>query len=201
MRKLTKNEIKAATLIFLVTFVVTFYNLRIALRRSRDVQRRSDVAAVTEALGAFHRDYGFYPASDGGKIKLCKGPNFDEVAADAFDDEVYDRNKLMQELVGCEWGRSNLENVFAEGVYIAVPSDPRAKTGSQYLYLSDTQYFQIFTSLEGGAAEDTYNKSVAGRLLPCGNKVCSFGKSSFDIPLHISIEEYRKIEEQKKPGN
>ena len=59
-------------------------------------------------------------------------------------------------------------------------------------------YFQVYTAMEGGSSEDTYNKGVVGRNLACGEKICSFGKSYIDIPLNISIEDYRKQLEEKR---
>lgn len=193
MRAFTKTEIRVTVIIFLITFAVTYFNLRIALRRSRDAQRRADIGAISDAVNSFHTDYGFFPPSENGKVKICKGPNFDEVLQDLTDDTVFDRNKLIAGLVVCEWGKSEFVDVLGSGkVYLpAVPVDPRQNLGMDYLYLSDTEYYQVYSYLEGGASEDTYNPKVVGRGLPCGSKICSYGKSYLDIPLEMSIEDYR----------
>lgn len=203
MRRLTKTEIKATILIFVVVLVVTMYNMGLALRRSRDAQRRADIGAISDALGRFYTDHGFFPPSDNGKIKICKGSNFEEVYSDMSDDPVFDRNKFFSGLRGCIWGEDAFEDILGGGQdYLStIPADPRRNIGFEYLYLSDTAYFQLFSALEGGENEDTYNLGVVGRNLLCGKHVCSFGKSFSDIPLDISIEEFRKKLEELRRGS
>lgn len=194
MKPFTKTEIKLTLLIFIAVFVITSLNLRVALRRARDSQRRADIGAITDALIAFHESYGFFPPSQDGKIKICKGDNFDEVVKDISDDKIFDRNKFFTGVVPCDWGKDSFEDVFGSGkAYLpTIPGDPRPNTGASYYYISDQEFFQIFTYLEGEKAEDTYNNSVVGRSLGCGIKICSYGKSYLDIPLGKSIEEYRR---------
>ena len=200
MKPFTKTEVKVTILILLVTFLVTFINIRIALRRSRDSQRRSDVSAIADALNAFYTDYGFFPPSENGKIKICKNSNFDSVVASITEERTFDRNKFFEGLRGCDWGKDTFSDVFnnSDSYLKTIPVDPKENLGYGYLYLSDTAFFQIYTSMEGGSSEDTYNIGVVSRNLSCGNQICSFGKSFNDIPLDRSIEEHTRLLEEKR---
>lgn len=70
------------------------------------------------------------------------------------------------------------------------PKDPGTPNGFSYLYITDGKFFQLYSSLEGGNEESQYLPSVAKLNLKCGKYVCNFGKSSGNIPLDKTIQEY-----------
>src|SRR3972149_252293 len=104
MKKFTKNEIMVLGTILLIVFGFTFKGLKDAQRRARDSGRRSDLGAISDALHRFYEDYGFFPPSEEGKIKMCKGEGFDSVLAQMKEDKEFDFGKLESALRICEWG-------------------------------------------------------------------------------------------------
>jgi hypothetical protein len=136
---------------------------------------------------------------------MCKGETFDEVYADIQESKVFDRELFESGLRACEYGLDAFRDVTNDSypAYMEViPTDPKAKEGFAYLYISNTRRFQIYSYLEGESDEEEYNPNLVARNLDCGNKICSFGKSSGDTPLDISIEEYEKLLlEISKSGN
>lgn len=191
MKPFTKNEITGICTILLVVFALTAFNLTISLRRSRDSQRRADIGAISDALNRFQKDFGFYPPSVDGKILACKGENFGEIPNDVKDSEKMDFYFKM--LRGCDWGTDSFRDVnddSYEAYLKVIPNDPRSDQGYGYYYLSSLNHYQIYAHLEGGKEEVGFRDGIVGRNLKCGIFVCSFGKSSGDIPLEKSIEEY-----------
>ena len=174
---LTKAEFFTVSLILLVVFSVSAFNFRIAIRKTRDSQRKSDVRAITEALNKYKDELGFYPESAEGKIKACDGGKTD-LGITVFK--------------ACEWGRDSLSDL-ADPSYLpylkVIPSDVHSDRGVSYYYLSNVERFQIYASLEG-ADEAEYDPKIVSRKLPCGIKICNFGLSSGATPLERSIEEY-----------
>lgn len=194
MKLFTKQEAVVTTLIFLVVFAVTAVNMNTSLRRARDAQRKGDLGAITDALEKFQNEFGFVPPSDNGKIKMCKGSNFDEVVAKIKGSGKFDMNIFVQGLRTCEWGQDALGDIMdetAEPYMKTIPSDPRAGNGISYIYLSNSNRFQLYTYLEGEEDESGYDKKIVERKLGCGVKTCSFGKS-YAVPVDISIEEYER---------
>jgi hypothetical protein len=204
MRWFDKSELLAIFVILLLVGAVTAVNMNIALRRSRDAQRRGDLSALSEALDSFLSDYGFLPPSEGGRIKFCKGDNYKQVMSALKEKEYFDRNLYLSGLRPCEWGVDGLEGLLdGKRSYLkTIPSDPKYKDGVSYYYLSNTKRYQIYAYLEGEKDETGYDESIVSRNLPCGVKICSYGKSFSDTPLDKSIEEYeddlRKKTEIKK---
>lgn len=204
MKPFSKNETFAVTAILLFTFIITFYNLNISLRRSRDAQRRSDIGAIANALNKYHDDFGFFPPSKEGKIAACKGNDFDVGWEELKKNEKFDENKFFELLVSCQWGKDKLADV-TDSNYPAymnvIPGDPKGTEGLAYLYLSNTVRFQIFSYLEGKSDEIGYDESIVKRGLTCGvGFTCSFGKS-YASPLDRSIEEYEnELLEKAKVG-
>lgn len=176
-----------------VIFLVTLLNLRVAVRRSRDVQRRTDLNELAGALVDFSGNYGFFPPSEDGKIKACKGQNFDSEIAGVLSRQPLDRSELFKLLRGCEWGKDALVDLF-DPEYPAymknIPQDPKSSLGATYLYFSNEKRFQIFGYLEGGDEEIGYSQAIVARGLACGNKICNFGKAYGETPLDKSLEEY-----------
>jgi len=202
MKPFSKNEVIATVAILLIITLATFFNLRQASRRARDAQRRADLGTIIGALESYHRDYGYFPASEDGKIKACKGEAYDAQLAGLSLLPKFDWEAYFRILAPCDWGRDGFVDLFdpKNPAYLKnFPQDPRAKEGISYLYFSNGKRFQIFAYMEGEKEETGYNASIVARGLACGERICNFGKSYGETPLDKSIEEYENelIKQQK----
>jgi len=101
MKPFNRQELIGVVLISLVVFSATWFNLKVAIRRSRDAQRKADLGAISDALGLYNQDFGFFPPSDNGKIKACKADNFDEIVS-ALSKETFSLNKFFEGLRSCD---------------------------------------------------------------------------------------------------
>lgn len=196
MKPFSKTEIKVTAVVLLVIFFVTLKNLKISERKSRDVQRRDDLAGMYSSLHKFHGDFGFFPPGIDGKIKACKGPKFDESVSKIKINDLNKKDVYLENLTVCEWGRDSLRDLYDDN-YLpyrsVIPQDMLKSRGFSYYYVSNTRYFQIYASLEGGYQEIGYSSKILDRKLPCGTKYCNFGRSAFGkTPLDMTIEEYEK---------
>lgn len=202
MRWFTKSESFGVFLIFLVVAGITAFNMNISIRRSRDVQRRGDLSAISNALNKFYEDYGFFPSSEGGRIKFCKGSNYETVLSQVQEKDFFDRELFFQGLRPCEWGIDSFADVIngGEDYLKTFPSDPKTALGYSYYYLSNTKRYQLYSFLEGASSEIGYSENIVSRDLPCGSVVCSFGKSYAETPLDKSIEEYEAELFEKEHG-
>lgn len=192
MKKFSRQESIVVTIIFLGVFLVTGYNLNIAVRRARDAQRRSDLSAITNALEKFNEEFGYYPPAEEGKIVMCKGENYEEVIDELSQIKPFDREFFFSGLRGCDWGWDSLsdpQDTEHEQYLKSIPADPKHNEGIDYLYVSNTRRFQIFSFLEGKSTEIGYSEDIVSRGLLCGKEICSFGKE-IDAPLDKSIEEH-----------
>jgi len=191
MRWLTKSESLSLLVIFCVVGAITLYNLSISVRRARDVQRRADIGNIADALERFYADYGFFPPSEDGKIKICKASNFDEILDKVNSKDRFDRELFFEGLRACEWGKDAFVDVINnDEVYLStLPSDPYTDKGYMYYILSNTRRFQLYSTLEGGDDEIGYDLGVIRRALPCGIKKCSYGKS-YAAPIDRTIDDY-----------
>lgn len=203
MKPFSKEELRVTAIILICVAVVTLLNLRVALRRSRDAKRRSDLGAISNALHSFFDDYGFFPPSEDGKILVCKGDDFNFSAVPRT--LAFDRIEFFSNLRACTWGEDTLTDLglFEEAsTYLEnLPEDPRSEDGVKYIYLSNTKRFQLYSTLEGESSEVGYDESILGRQLDCGGITCSYGKTYANTPLDRSIEEYEKqLEELRKAG-
>jgi len=192
MKPFTKKELVGVCLILATVFAVAGFNLQTSLRRARDAQRKGDAGQISNVLGKFFADYGFFPPSENGMIKMCKGSNFDVVMQEVKDKNPFDRDLFFSGLRNCEWGKDGIEDVLdpSSPPYIkTLPSDPKQNDGISYYYLSNTVRFQMYVYLEGKDDEVGYDLGIVSRDLPCGIKTCSFGKS-YAVPVDKSIEEY-----------
>lgn len=193
MKPFSRNELIGVGLILLVTLFATLTNLRVALRRSRDVQRRTDLNDLAGALVDFSADYGFFPPAKDGQILSCKGENFDAKISEVLAREPFDRSAFFTLLTPCNWGKDALTDLLdpSSPAYIKnIPQDPKSSQGISYLYFSDENRFQIYGYLEGQEDEIGYDKAIVARGLACGNKICNFGKAYAQTPLDKSLEEY-----------
>jgi len=207
MKGFTKTEIKAIAVILSALFLAVGLNMRLALRRARDAQRRSDLGAISNALHSFFEDFGFFPPADGELIRACKADNFEEKLAEAKAYDLFNWQVFFEGLRGCVWGEDSLTDLgfFDEPVdYLKnIPRDPRISRGLTYIYFSNGNRFQLYASLEGGNTEEGYSEGIVGRNLSCGDGICSFGKTYSYTPLDMSIEQYEAIleEQRQKSGN
>ncbi|MBI3443670.1 hypothetical protein HY008_03285 [Candidatus Woesebacteria bacterium] len=56
-----KDEVVAISVILIVISIFTLFNLRAALRRQRDAQRKADVRTLTNILEEYHEEFKLYP--------------------------------------------------------------------------------------------------------------------------------------------
>jgi hypothetical protein len=159
MKSFSKSEIKSISLILLVLFSVTIYNMLISLRRGRDATRKNDIYAVEKALDTYYQKYRVYPLATGdGKIVGC------------FDEEVKldSAGKPINPVV-CDWGISSFEEIKT------MPRDPYAKKGTHYLYVSDGKSYKFYVALEG-EDEAEYTPAILSQNLQCGSQICNYGR-------------------------
>ena len=193
MKPFTKNELKGVGIILIAIVLLALANFNKALRRSRDAQRRQDLGAISNALNKYHQEFGFFPLSDNGQIKACKGDSFDEFVASLNIEEEFDTQAFLSGLAPCAWGKDGLRDLGDDKhpPYMkTIPVDPRQDEGIVYLYLSNGKRYQIYSYLEGENDEIGYNQKIVERNLKCGEQVCNYGKSFGETPLEKSIEEY-----------
>lgn len=184
----TKHEARFIFFALLLIISITVLNMRTSLRKSRDAQRKNDVRSIYDALLAYQNDFGAFPASENGKIKACKG-------------ELDERD--IPQFRACEWYQDGLRDIFDDSYkpYLSVIlGDPRQGQGRSYYYLSNQKHFQIFASLES-ADEPEVDVKIIARALPCGQKICNFGRSDGATPLDKSLEEYENELERLKEKN
>lgn len=178
MKFFSKNEILGILVILAVLVLVSLNNFKVSLRRARDSQRKDDLGSLQNALARYNDDFGSFPlSSPEGKILACA--------------PVSRRGKTVN-FSPCDWGKDGLTDLSDPNfpAYLKVlPIDPQSVSGLTYVYLSDGKRFQIYASLEG-ADENEYNLKILARSMPCGARLCNFGKASGDTPLDKSIEEY-----------
>jgi hypothetical protein len=186
-----KVETFGILLILAVIFVVSFFNFKVALRRSRDVQRKNDLSTLQNGLNNYLHDFGVFPmSSDNGEIVACKGE-------ETVWDEKY---KVWLNLVPCVWGKDALAD-FSDPTYPAyiplLPRDPQYSQGGNYLYISNGNRYQIFIYLEGEADEAEYDPIIVARNLSCGNRICNYGEAYSQTPLDKTLQEYENELEAK----
>jgi hypothetical protein len=185
---LNKQELRFIFLALFLIISITALNMRTSLRKSRDAQRKNDIRSVYDALLAYQNDFGAFPESDNGKIKACKG-------------ELGDKG--IPQFRACEWYKDGLRDIFDDSYkpYLnVILGDPRQGQGFSYYYLSNSKHFQVFASLEG-ENEDEFDPKIVARSLPCGQKICNFGRSDGATPLDKSLEEYENELERLKEEN
>lgn len=192
LKSFTKKEIGTTLILLIVISVFLILNLKVSLRRSRDAQRQADINAISDALGKYQKDFGFFPPSTGdGKILGCKNDNFGPIPDVIKESEKKDY--FFNMLKGCEWGKDSLSDVNDSGYesYLkTIPVDPKGSQGYSYLYISDTYLFQLYAYLEGEDGENEYRRGIVDRGLKCGINECNFGKAYGETPLEISLQEY-----------
>jgi Tfp pilus assembly protein PilE len=71
MLGLTKIEKTALVIIFAALFGLMSISYGNSLRKARDVQRKSDIQDIANALEKFQKVFSYYPQSVNGKIVGC----------------------------------------------------------------------------------------------------------------------------------
>lgn len=201
MKFFTKNEFRVVAVILIVIFVASFVNLRIALRRARDVSRRGDLRAVQNALLTYKEANGFFPpSSDDGRIVACPGDEYESFRA-KNDPKVTSMNDYIAKFRPCDWGKDKFADIVNEPFETfmgTLPIDPRFGEGYSFRYISTGTHFQLFVYLEGEEDDEQFQKEVQDRNLMCGLHVCNFGYASERTPLDKSLEEYEnELREQE----
>lgn len=194
MKFFTKNELIGVTIILSLIFIAAYANFKIALRRSRDTQRRADLGELYNALGRYHKDFGVFPYStEDGNIRACKPGNLSDLIEKAALGEQFDWNLYLSGLKPCTWGVDSLSDITDQSYapYLKVlPSDPYKPRNYSYRYISNGSRFQLYAYLEGEEDEAGFNLGIVARNLACGEKICNFGRAFGKTPLEKSIEEY-----------
>jgi hypothetical protein len=200
MKFFEKEELKIIAIILLVIGLVSYKNFKDALRRSRDSERKQDISRVAEAVSFYHQDFGFFPPStQDGRIVACNkegGP----IEIDTQREDISLEEQLLEVFEPCEWGNDGIRDVSDPDYppYLqTLPKDPQWERGIAYIYKSNTNRFQLYTSLESDE-EDEYTENIVEFGVMCGERVCNFGKSFGNTPLDKSIEEYENEIGQKK---
>jgi type II secretion system protein G len=84
----TLVELLVVIAIMSILTIIAVSQFQSAKRKSRDVQRKGDISAVSKALLMYYTDYGYFPESEEGKIK-------DAGWGTTFTDNGYDYLKEM----------------------------------------------------------------------------------------------------------
>lgn len=184
MNFFSKSEFKAILIIFAGLILISTPNFIVSLRRARNAQRKADIGSIYGSLLKYGEDFGAFPLSADGKIAACE-----PVAVKKNENPTLPPAIIFSP---CIWGRDSFRDLSDSSYppYLqTIPNDPQQKTGPAYYYLSDSGHFQIYGALEG-KSEDEYDPAIIKRDLPCGSKICNFGKASGRTPLNMSIEDY-----------
>ena len=140
--------------------IVSFRNSQL---RGRDVQRKSDLKQIANALELFYTDYRKYPDSTGGLISACP-----YVPASGNG-------------TACGWGGSEFSD--SRNIYFKeIPKDP--SNGYSYYYRivdpPSNQKYQLFGRLENSEDKNCLGGSCIAPPVTysCGSKTCNFAITS-----------------------
>jgi hypothetical protein len=193
MRFIKKHELAGIGFILLFIIAVSYISYLAALRRGRDEQRIRDLDTIVVLVNQFNKDFGYYPPSLGtGKIVACGENNVPP--SEAKLPVKKNRYQIMSEYAEeCRWGTDSPANwgdrvnTIYEGV---IPQDPLIDSGRQYVYYSNGEEFQVYTSMES-QVKDIYDIGLEPEGIMCGDSVCVYGKASPKTPLDNLINEYQ----------
>lgn len=174
MKKFTKKEVIGLSVIFLVLFLMSFPNFALSIKRQRDSVRKSGLGNITTWVKEFQEAYSYFPYStDDGRMIACLKEG---------ETALFDKDGLLTNtFVPCGWGEKSILG--------DLPKDPDWDKGVSFVYLSTGTNYQIYSALED-AGDDEYSKSVYGRNLNCGSRICNTGRSSKNAPVDKSLTEY-----------
>ena len=149
-------------------------------RRSRDLNRKSDIKQIANALEIFYSDYERYPAADAGQIVACE-----YVPA------------LPDTSTACSWDGGQ----FSDGIttyFRELPPDP---TDYTYFYAvsSDFQAFQLFAHLEnpedqnciqGGSGDPDCETPLLPLVAPVcdATEICNFAITSPNVTASDDLD-------------
>ncbi len=148
-RGFTLMELLVVVAVMMILAVLGLSSYLFSIKKSHDVVRKSDLAAIAKGLEAFANDFTVYPDDDGaGKIKAC-----DSGAG----------------LVACSWGdpMTARPNGTAQTYLIKIPKDP--VSGQYYYYIKTTDGFKLYAGLE-----NISDPSYADAGISCGAVNCSY---------------------------
>ena len=156
-----RNEILGILGIFIFLILATLYGFVGSALRGRDIQRKLDMGTLVGGLKEYRQKFGNYPDHSADfKIVACKGPSFKVLAA-------------------CRWGIDSLTSQLEANYppFIpTLPQDPRYKEGYAYYYKSNGRNILVLGFLED-IADPEYNPKLKALKLPCGIKICNFGRT------------------------
>lgn len=162
----TLMELLIAITIMLIISGVSLSSFWQSQKKSRDSQRKSELAQITRALELFNEDFAEYPDSSGGLIIGCQ-------------------NAAGGAMVACSW-----ESEFkayprdVEVIYMKeLPADPGNSYG--YYYVKADEEFYLYSVLENDQ-DATYNTvgwdaSGSGPANECGESFCRYKLSNAGV--------------------
>jgi len=172
-----------------------------SLSRARNAERKESLGHIRNALETYLVDYGFFPPStEDGKILACEKDGVDYESIVKMNKKLIDLEIDYNDIFrGCEWGEDPLGDVFDKDYppYLeTLPIDPFHEKGVSFYYQSSGRRYQVYAALEG-KNEELGQEEIEKRSLPCGNKICNFGRALGNTPLDKSLEEYENELRQK----
>ncbi len=149
-RGFTLMELLVVVAVMMILAVLGLSSYLFSIKKSHDVVRKSDLAAIAKGLEAFANDFTVYPDDDGaGKIKACG---------------------IDTALAACVWGDEAMKvSIRGEDqIYmVKIPKDP--VSGQYYYYTKTTDGFDLYAGLE-----NTSDLSYADAGISCGAVNCSY---------------------------
>lgn len=151
----TLVELLIAMAILAILSTIALSSFNSSQMRGRDVQRKSDLKQIANALEMYYSDYGLYPSfSANGLIIACPAPS-----------------------TNCNWGDQTAMSDAKGVMYMrTIPQDPK---GTNYYYrtLDSGKKFQIFAHLENtqdkNCIDGNCSVDVTGGA-NCGSGICNF---------------------------
>ena len=152
----TLVELLVVIAIMSILTIIAVSQFQSAKRKSRDVQRKGDVSAVSKALLMYYTDYGYFPTSDGGNINIPGA-----VWGGTFSDDGYAYLKEMPR------ENYNLNKPFC---YVTDNNDPPTKFGlfsilensedMDYNKLNDEDNYADYGPFAACGGVNTYNFAI-----------------------------------------
>jgi hypothetical protein len=193
MQIIKKSDLVGVLVILLLLVGVSYYNFLVSYAKARDNQRRDDITAVARGLEKMYSDFGIYPPSDGGRIVACipEGVTTEDIKKIVAGRPELNKTKIFAKLEGCRWGEDILADASDPSItpYVSIlPTDPQGQAGVSYYYLSNGHDFQLYASFER-KSQVQYSLEIVAQGVPCGVRLCNFGKSSPGTTLDKPLEE------------
>ncbi|MBI2310637.1 prepilin-type N-terminal cleavage/methylation domain-containing protein [Candidatus Collierbacteria bacterium] len=150
-RGFTLMELLVVVAVMMILAVLGLSGYLFSIKKSHDVVRKSDLAAIAKGLEAFANDFTVYPDDDGaGKIKACG---------------------IDSALTACVWGGEAMKVTIGgkdQTYMVKIPKDP--VTGQYYYYTKTTDGFELYAGLE-----NTSDPSFKDMGFLCGDVInCSY---------------------------